>query len=126
MNVVLDASALLCYLQQEPGCSLVSDALEHSVISAVNWSEVAQKVASVGINPDNTRNLLLQMGLQITAFNSVHADICAGLWPETKALGLSLADRACLALAIQADWPVLTCDRAWSGLGLDLDIRIIR
>jgi len=126
MNAVLDASALLCYLQQEPGSSLVSAALEHSVISAVNWSEVAQKVTSVGINPDSTRDLLLQMGLQITAFTCAHADICASLCPETKVLGLSLADRACLALAIQADWPVLTCDRAWSGLGLKLDIRIIR
>ena len=126
MNVVLDASALLCYLQQEPGSSLVSDALEHSVISAVNWSEVAQKVTSVGINPDSTRDLLLQMGLQITAFNCAQADICASLWPATKALGLSLADRACLALAMQQDWPVMTCDRAWSGLALKLDIRIIR
>lgn len=126
MNAVLDASALLCYLQQEPGGSLVSNALEHSVISAVNWSEVAQKITSVGINPDNTRDLLLQMGLQITAFNCAHADICASLWPETKALGLSLADRACLALAMHHNWPVLTCDRVWSGLELKLDIRIIR
>lgn len=126
MNAVLDASALLCYLQQEQGAELVGNTLEHSTISAVNWSEVAQKVSSVGINPDNTRDLLLQMGLQITDFTTSHAEICASLWSHTKAHGLSLADRACLALGMQCGRPVFTCDRIWTELDLKLDIRVVR
>ncbi|MBU1189855.1 MAG: type II toxin-antitoxin system VapC family toxin [Gammaproteobacteria bacterium] len=116
MSVVLDASALLCYLQQEPGASQVSASIEHSMLSAVNWSEVAQKTASAGVDSVTTLNLLQDMGLKIVEFTVEDACICAGLWSQTRPHGLSLADRACLALAMQGGWPVMTCDRAWTGI----------
>jgi PIN domain nuclease of toxin-antitoxin system len=126
VSAAIDASALLAYLHQEPGWDLVQSALAGGCIGAVNWSEVALKANRKGLDVPRIRGLLQDMELSIVPFTPEQAETAAALWPATKAQGLSLADRACLALALDRKLPVLTADRVWSDLGLDIDIRLIR
>lgn len=126
MSAVLDASALLAYLHQEPGWKLVQSALAGGCIGAVNWSEVALKAVRNGLDVPRIRSLLRDMEFAIFPFTPEQAEIAANLWPATRTHGLSLADRACLALALERKLPVLTADRVWSDLVLGIDVRLIR
>jgi len=123
---VLDASALLAYLHQESGWERVRLALAGACIGAVNWCEVAQKASRNGLDVLRVRSLLQDMEMSIVPFTLDQAEIAAQLWQQTHPLGLSLADRACLALAMERQRPILTADRAWSELSLGLDIQFIR
>ncbi|BBM68884.1 type II toxin-antitoxin system VapC family toxin [Rhodothermus marinus] len=123
-GVVLDASALLAWLHDEPGGDQVEALLEVAVMSAVNWSEVLQKSLARGVAVEGLREDLEALGLQIEPFIIRDAEIAAGLWEQTRPLGLSLADRACLALGLRLGWPVVTADRAWQALGSQ--VRLIR
>lgn len=126
MQVVLDASALLAYLRQEPGAEVVDSWLGAAVLSSVNWAEVLQKSLSAGVEVAGLREDLQALGLILEPFLADDADTAARLWPRTRAPGLSLADRACLSLALRLELPVLTCDRAWAELGLSLQIQLLR
>ena len=126
MSAVLDASALLAYLHQEPGWEMVQSELAGASIGAVNWCEVAHKAARNGLDVTRIRGLLQDMEMSIVAFTPEQAESAANLWSTTRAYGLSLADRACLALALERKRPVLTADRVWSELDLEIDIRLIR
>lgn len=126
MRPVLDASALLAYLHQESGWERVRLALAGACIGAVNWCEVAQKASRNGLDVLRVRSLLQDMEMSIVPFTLDQAEIAAQLWQQTHPLGLSLADRACLALAMERQRPILTADRAWSELSLGLDIQFIR
>src|SRR5581483_6958269 len=101
---VLDASALLCLLRAEPGSDAVSEAASYGAwISAVNWAEVLSKLAVEGIPPDVVARQLTELGwlgqaLQVVPLDDALARDVARLRPLTRSLGLSLADRACLAL----------------------------
>jgi ribonuclease VapC len=123
---VLDASALLAHLQGEPGSEFIEQVLAHSVISAVNWTEVLQRHWSLGIPSATLLGELMTLGLSVTEFSAHDAAITAELFPLTRNLGLSLGDRACLALAISLGYTVLTADRAWKGLSLPVKIDLIR
>jgi PIN domain nuclease of toxin-antitoxin system len=126
MQVVLDASALLAYLSQEPGAEGVDSWLGAAVLSSVNWAEVLQKSLSAGVEVAGLREDLQALGLIVEPFLAEDADTAARLWPRTRVQGLSLADRACLSLALRLELPVLTCDRAWAELGLPLQIQLLR
>lgn len=126
MQVVLDASALLAYLRQEPGSAGVDDVLASAVITSVNWAEVAQKSLSAGVAAEGLREDLEALGLMVATFSAEDADTTADLWQQTRRRGLSLADRACLSLALRLNLPVLTCDRAWAELGLPLQVELLR
>lgn len=126
MTVILDASALLAYLQDELGCGAVEGVIANSVISSVNWSEVIQKSVANGVNVTGIHDELQALGLAVVPFSAEHAEIAGCLWQKTSQKGLSLADRACLATAQQMGVSVLTTDRAWGTLSLPLDIRVIR
>lgn len=126
MNLVLDASAVLAYLHKETGWETVKVAISEGIISSVNWSEVAQKTLHANLNPRLTGTLLQELGLSIIPFSAMQADIAAEFWEPTRGQGLSLADRACLALAFEQNLPALTADRVWSKLNLPLEIRLIR
>lgn len=126
MTTVLDASALLAYLQDERGSGNVEKVLHDSVISAVNWSEVVQKASVHGINIHGIKEDLEAIGVAIAPFTAEHGESAGLLWKETSKHGLSLGDRACLALGLAMNAPVLTCDSAWKKLKLDIDIRILR
>ena len=126
-SCVLDASALLALLQGEPGADVVKPLLEGAIVSSVNWPEVAQKSLDRGVELDGLRGDLEALGLTIAPFTAEEAEATARLRSSTSALGLSLADRACLSLACELGVPVFTMDRAWSGLGVETaPVRVIR
>lgn len=126
MNAILDASALLAYLHQEPGWEVVREHIDGGCISSVNWCEVAQKATRCGLDVTQVRKLLEDIGLAIISFSPHQAELAALLWQGTRDHGLSLADRACLALALEYKIPVYTADRVWLALELDLDVCVIR
>ena len=125
-SCVLDASALLALLHDEPGGDLVQGLLESSVVSSVNWSEVVQKALERDADIHGLREDLESLGLEILPFTAVHAEETARLRPRTRHLGLSLADRACLALAADLGLPAVTTDRVWRDLELDTEIQLAR
>ncbi|HPY42223.1 MAG TPA: type II toxin-antitoxin system VapC family toxin [Thiolinea sp.] len=124
--MVLDASALLALLQNETGSAQVHAALPKALISSVNWSEVIQKLSVFDPNASNIRLELEATGLKIVPFSAQHAELCAGLWVLTKPYGLSLGDRACIALGMQKKQDVMTADKIWEKLNLPIKIEVIR
>ena len=126
-SCVLDASALLALLNDEPGGQEVEHLLAEAAISSVNWSEVVQKSLARGVGMEGLREDMEALGLLIVPFGFEDAERAAALWSKTTQAGLSLGDRACLALASRLSLPVLTADRAWSSLqDLDISVRVIR
>lgn len=126
-RAVLDASAVLAYLQREPGYEQVRDALAAgAAISAVNLAEVYARVVATGRPLDAVATRLLALGLRPEPFIEEDARTSASLYPETQPLGLSLGDRACLALARRLGWPALTADRTWADAQLDVPVRLLR
>lgn len=126
MTLVLDASSLLAFLHDEPGADRVWSVLAGAMVCAVNWSEVVQKSLRRQVDIAGMRQDFAEAGVIFMPFTQEQAEIAALLWEKTRHHGLSLADRACLALAMERQLPILTADRAWSGLSLDLDIQLIR
>ena len=128
MSVVLDASALLAYLQDEPGGERVREVLAHSVMSTVNWAEVIGKARDDGVDTRGLREDLASLGLALEPFSADQAEIAGRLKERTRQFGLSLGDRACLALGSARGETVYTADRAWSrlALGVDVDVEAIR
>ena len=115
MNV-LDASALLAFLQGEDGADRVEQALiTGACCGAANWSEVAQKVLASGHNWELAATLLATYGLDIEPVTQEDGDLAARLWRPGSTL--SLGDRLCLALGARMGRPVLTADRRWAALG---------
>lgn len=125
-TAVLDASALLALVNREPGGQPVAELLPTAVISAVNWAEVRQKVASVGADARRVAAGLTALGLVVAAFDETDAATTADLYPLTSPAGLSLADRACLALARRHGLPAVTADRSWARLPPDVRVQLLR
>ena len=123
---VVDASALLALLHAEPGAASVEEVVEHAAISTVNWSEVCQRSLVRGVDVAGLRSDVGALGLEIVAFTVDDAEQAARFSPQTRRLGLSLGDRACLALARRLEMPALTADRSWLDLNLDVQIEAIR
>jgi len=126
MGVVLDASALLAFLHEEPGGERVSPVLEGAHVSAVNWSEVLQKSLQKGVDIEGMPQEFIEVGVTFEPFTPQQAETAARLFTRTRDHGLSLADRACLALALDKGLPVMTADRAWGRLKLDVAIEVVR
>lgn len=126
MTAVLDASALLAYLQDEPGSDQVEAVLPAAVISSVNWAEVVQKSIAAGAHVDGMGEDLEALGLEILPFTAEEAEIAARLWQQTRQYGLSLGDRACLGLGFRLKASVLTADRIWTALNLPVTVQSIR
>ena len=121
MNV-LDASAILAFVQDEDGADAVESALaDGSMCGAANWSEVAQKVLAAGRDWDLVRALLTSYGMQVEPVSEPDAEWAARRW--TRGEGLSLADRLCLALAERHDSVVYTADAAWGSAGRVTQVR---
>ena len=126
---VLDASALLAYLWQEPGHETVAQRIEQSTVmmSSVNLSEVLSRAADKGMSPSAMAALQAALPFEIIPFDRAQAQTAASLRPPTKALGLSLGDRACLALAIELQAVALTADRVWQELEIEgLVVELLR
>lgn len=122
----MDASALLALLNEEPGAEAVAQTIPGAAISAVNLAEVVAKLAEIGVPERDIRAALGPLGLETVPLDEPMAYRTGLLRPQTRRLGLSLADQACLALGLARACPVLTADRAWRSLDLGLPIRVIR
>ena len=129
---VLDASAVIALLHDEEGSSAVVEAIAAgATMSVVNWAEVLSKVAADG---DDPREVAARIGagvsedavIWIEALSAADCIEVAELRPKTKAQGLSLADRACLALAARLGVPALTTDREWAKADVDARVQLIR
>lgn len=126
LTAVLDASALLAVLHQEPGAREVEKYLDRAAMSSVNWAEVLQKSISREASIDGLREEVESLGLVITPFTAEDAEFSAKVWPTTKRFGLSLGDRACLALAHRVGLPAITADHSWSQLKIDVQVQVVR
>ncbi|CAN5448709.1 PIN domain-containing protein [soil metagenome] len=111
-STVLDASAVLAFLQDEEGAEVVESALRAgAVCGAANWSEVAQKVLAADRDWPLARAVLNSYGLDVQPVTPADGEAAAGLW--RRASGLSLADRLCMAAGARLDATILTADAAW-------------
>lgn len=121
-DVVLDASALLAFVQGEDGSKVVeTELLNGSRCGAANWSEVAQKLLAAGRDWDLVRALLVSYSVTVEPVTGPDAEWAAHRWQTGE--GLSLGDRLCLALAERLDVDVLTADRTWGRAGRVRQIR---
>ena len=111
MTTVVDASAVLAWLQGEEGADEAEPLLMEGVIGAANWSEVLQKAHQHGAHEWIVAQLLASFGLTVMDVSRADAEIAAGLWRRGGTL--SLADRLCLGLAIRLEAEVATADAAW-------------
>ncbi len=126
-RVVLDASAVLALLNNESGADkLTPELLNDAICSTVNLAEVQTKLVSAGGSPDEAWEDTLSPIREAAPFTEEHAKIAGGLVAQTRALGLSLGDRACLALGLALKAPVYTTDESWKKLKLGLRINVIR
>jgi PIN domain nuclease of toxin-antitoxin system len=126
-KVVLDASALLALLNQEAGAQLLTpELLSDAAMSTVNLAEVQTKLVRDGFGPDEAWELAQAPISGAEPFTAEQAKIAGTLVRQTRTLGLSLGDRACLALAILLRAPVYTADKDWKTLKLGLPIHILR
>ncbi len=125
-DLVADASAILACLHGEPGGEVAARHLPGAVVSAVNLAEVGARLADRGVPDEAARRAIVSLGMVIAPFDEDLAYASAALRPATRRLGLSLGDRACLALARQLAAPVLTADRAWSELEIGVEVMLVR
>lgn len=129
---VLDASALMAVLHAEDGASVVIEAIgEGAAVSVVNWAEVLSKLAEAGKDPEVAAAELRRAegsrrALSIEPLTAADCVAVARLRPVTRHQGLSLADRACLALAERLDVPALTADRKWLEADVAAEVQLIR
>ena len=115
-DFVLDASAVIAFLNDEPGADRVHNLIPFSVVGAVNVSEVLTKGVEFGHTLATVQKSFELLGLEVIEFTYDHARKAADLRPATKKLGLSLGDRCCLALAMSLGATAVTADRTWKKL----------
>lgn len=125
--VILDASALITLLSEENGHEIVASVLPKSIMSSVNIAEVAKYlIEKRGLTKEEVANIIQSLVETIIPFDTSLALISADIIRHTRSLGLSLGDRACLALAIHTRYTVYSADKIWSQLDVGCKIVIIR
>ena len=122
--VVLDASAILALLQEEPGADEVESVLDGASMSTVNLSEVIQKGEQHQVNTEGLEYDLEALGIEFRDFDVAAARPTAQLW--AKGSGLSLGDRACLSLAVELERPAVTADTRWAAIEVTVPVRVVR
>lgn len=126
-NCVLDASAILAVLFREPGSeNLTDEVLGGALASTVNLAEVQASMVRRGIDPAEAWKRAVLPVSEIVPFMEDQARLAGTLVAQTRALGLSLGDRACLALALGLNVPVYTADKSWKKLNLGIPVHVIR
>lgn len=126
MTVVFDASTVLAIFKGETGADRVIGHAHGALLSAVNLVEVRSKLFDIVSDVDGAIASLTRLEIDIVPFTESQARIAADLWPIVRGKDISIADRICLALAIDRQATLWTADRDWVELGLDLDIRLFR
>jgi PIN domain nuclease of toxin-antitoxin system len=125
-SAVFDASALLAHIGQEPGSDGIDGLAVEALMSAVNLAEVFSKLAERGLSQSESDMIVYRYRLEVVPFDEELARETGALRPATRSLGLSLGDRACLALARRERLPILTADKSWAKLDLGISIRVFR
>lgn len=124
--MVLDASAVLALLAEEPGADAVEELLNGAAMSTVNLSEVLQKSEQRGIDTEGLEFDLEALGIEFHSFDMSQARTTADVWARAPRAGLSLGDRACLALAGSLGGTAVTTDRKWSAAKHGIPVLVIR
>ena len=125
--MVLDASAVLALIQDEPGADLVANALPGAVLGAANLAEIVGKLVDADADASNIQALLRAAGVTIEPLLAEDAQLVGAMRALTGGRALSLGDRCCLALAVRsAPAEVLTADRTWGDLDLPIRVRRLR
>jgi ribonuclease VapC len=125
-SLVLDASAILAVLFAERGADAVIPQLPGAFLSCVNLAEVTTRALDRGKPLEDALREIARLPIRVVDFDAGHAHITASLRPATKGLGLSLGDRACLALGLARQAPVLTGDREWRKLKIGVEVKLFR
>ena len=126
LTCVLDSSAVLALLQDEPGGDVVAPLIATAAVSAVNVAEIVAKLSDKGVPAEIAQAILDQAGIACLAFDRTQAHAVGRLRPVTRQRELSLGDNACLALALTLGVPAWTADRDWATLKLDVEVNLIR
>lgn len=127
MACVLDTSALIAFLRQEHGWQLVADYLvQDAYFSEVNRAEFYTYMVRNGQTVENAQAILDKTEVITVNFDEAQAAATAILYPAGRAFGLSLGDRACLALAMIRSLTVITADKVWRNLDIGVDVTLIR
>lgn len=124
--VVFDSSAIIAFLIKERGWEQVEPLLDGGLMSTVNVCEVVSKFAERGFDAGQVALDIGDLGLEILDFDIEQARLAGELRPTTKSLGLSLGDRACLALGLMKKAEVYTADQAWATLTAPHQIHLLR
>jgi PIN domain nuclease of toxin-antitoxin system len=124
--IALDASALLAFMFRETGYEHVAAVIADSCISTVNVAEVIGRFVRDGHDSQEILERLQATAIEVVPFTQADAAAAANLLPKTQPLGLSLGDRACLALALARGIPALTADQTWTRVDLGIAIEVIR
>jgi len=125
-EIVADASAILAALKNEPFADFDPRRLVGATVSAVNVCEVLSKLHDDGLNDTQAWEAVSTMDLSVVAFDAPQAHSASRLRSITRHAGLSLGDRACLALGLQLGHPMITADRAWASLDVGVEVVLIR
>jgi ribonuclease VapC len=126
VSAFLDSSALLARLLNEPGKEVVTEAIASgAAMCSVNLAEVMTRLVRNGVSPIDAENILAAFPVTIHGFDDALALQTGAMFSVTRPFGLSLGDRACLALARRENAPVLTADRAWVQAGPLVGVTVV-
>ena len=124
---VLDASAVLALVHDEPGADVVARALPGAVLGAASLAEVIGKLVDADVDTARVRQLLMTVGVRVEPVTEVDAELAGALRALPGGKALSLGDRCCLALTVRSVPPeVLTADRVWADLDLPVRVTLLR
>lgn len=128
MRIVLDSSAVLAFLLDEPGGDAIPPVIDDAVVSTVNLAEIVAVLSRGGNADDEVRAIVADLAIAAIVPDEAMALDAGFLRETTRKAGLSLGDRFCLALARRLDAPVLTADRAWSEVAgeTQTEVRLVR
>ena len=125
-EALLDSSAILANLNGEPGGEMIDVVGLDAYVSAINLAEVISKLMQGGLSPNDALVAAQQCGAETIDVDESQAVLAAEFHAGSRAVGLSIADAFCLALARQRGFPVITFDRAWASLHLGVEVMLIR
>jgi ribonuclease VapC len=126
VTYVFDSSAIIAVLRQEIGSEVAAELVEYAIVSTVNYAEVVTKLVDWGYSDRIIEESLGEFDLEVVEFDINQALIAGAMRKETRSKGMSLGDRACLALAKTTGRTALTADRAWANLDVGVTIEVIR